>query len=110
MLLEIGKRTAIAHVGHDEGTTTREMVTALRRGGFLVAPRMRRFDAFESIPTPRALLLGFWRQYPHWMAFSRGQLYDPVEGVFDVRRAALPRRLRVTHFLALSRHRAFKRT
>lgn len=107
MLLGIGKRAAIARVGHDEGTTTREMATALRSGGFVVAPRLRPFDAFDAIPTRRALLLGFWKRYPHWMAWSAGRLYDPVEGVFDVRRVRLPRRLRVTHFLGLDagRHR-----
>ena len=100
MLLGIGKREAIARVGHDLGTTTREMADVLRGGGLDVAPRLRPFRSFERIATERALLLGFWKRYPHWMAWHRGRLYDPVEGVFHVARGVrLPRRLRVTHVL-----------
>ena len=101
MLLGVGKRRVIAAIGHDEGTTTREMIVALRRGGFVVAERLRKFRTFEAIPTPRALLLGYWKEYPHWMAWSQGRLFDPVEGIVDLRRTRLPRRLRVTHYLSL---------
>jgi len=103
MLLDIGKREAIARVGHDTGTTTREMATVLRAGGLRVAPRLRPFRSFDALPTPRALLLGFWKRYPHWFVWNDGRVFDPVDGIVDVRRRALPRHLKVTHFLAVSR-------
>jgi hypothetical protein len=101
MLLAIGKREAIRRVGHDLGTTTREMATHLAQGGLRVAPRLARFRGFAAVPTPCALLLGFWRRYPHWFVWNDGRVFDPVEGIFDVRAAPLPRRLTVTHYLWL---------
>jgi hypothetical protein len=99
MLLSIGKREAIARMGHDLGTTTREMATMLRRGGLHVAPRLAPFRGFDAIPTPRALLLGYWKKYPHWFVWNDGRVFDPVEGVFRLRERALPRHLSVTHYL-----------
>jgi hypothetical protein len=103
MLLAIGKREAIARTGHDLGTTTREMATLLRSGGLHVAPRLVPFRGFDAIPTERALLLGTWRVYPHWFVWNDGRVFDPVEGIFRVRERRLPRHLRVTHFLSVSR-------
>ena len=99
MLLDIGKREAIARVGHDLGTTTREMIDLLRGGGLEVASRLRRMRSFDEIPTRRALLLGYWKTYPHWMAWNRGRVFDPVEGIFHVEKDGLPRTLKVTHHL-----------
>jgi hypothetical protein len=99
MLLGIPKREAIARIGHDLGTTTREMADALRDGGLHVGPRLRRFVGFEKIPTPRALLLGYWKRYPHWMVWNAPRVHDPVEGVLHALRDGLPRRLILTHYL-----------
>lgn len=99
MLLEIGKREAIARVGHEDGTTTTEIRRVLASGGLQVAPRLRAFQGFDAIPTPRAMLLGYWKKYPHWFVWNDGRVFDPVEGIIDVRGGTLPRRLRVTHHL-----------
>ncbi len=101
MLLAIRKRDAIARVGHDLGTTTREMAKVLRDGGLRVAPRLKKLHTFDAIPTARALLLGTWRRYPHWMVWNRGRVLDPVEGVLPVQPKGLPRWIRVTHYLAV---------
>src|SRR5687768_10062238 len=99
MLLGISKREAIALVGRDDGTTTTEMRTILRRGGRWVAPRLRKFVGFDAIPTPQALLLGYWKKYPHWFVWNAGRVFCPVEGIILVKRDGLPRRLKVTHHL-----------
>jgi len=99
MLLGISKREAIARVGHDDGTTTREMIEVLAAGGLRVGGRLRPVATLEAIAAPRALLLGKWKKYPHWMVWSRGRVFDPVEGVYDARRGGLPRTLTVTHHL-----------
>ena len=99
MLLSIAKREAIARVGHDEGTTTREMARVLRAGGLRVGPRLQKLRAFDAIPTPRALLLGSWRRYPHWMVWNSGRVLDPVDGIIHVRKSGLPRWIAVTHYL-----------
>jgi hypothetical protein len=99
MLLGRTKRDVLTEVGHDEGTTTQEMMRVLRRGGLTIGPRLRRLRDFGDIPTPRALLLGAWRRYPHWMVYHRGRVLDPVEGVLAVRGGALPPWIRVTHYL-----------
>ena len=102
MLLDIGKRESIARVGHDEGTTTREMVLLLRAGGLRVSSRLRPFRGFDAIATSRALLLGWWREHPHWFVWNDGRVVDPVEGVFDLRRRPLPRHLKVTHYISVT--------
>ena len=99
MLLQIHKREAIRRVGHDLGTTTREMARVLRDGGLRVGSRLKRIRALERIPTERALLLGTWRRYPHWMVWHDGRLIDPVEGIFPLRHKPVPRWIRVTHYL-----------
>lgn len=101
MLLAIPKSEAIARVGHDEGTTTREMARVLRSGGLKVGGRLKKLRSFEHIPTSRALLLGTWRRYPHWMVWDDGAVVDPVEGRFALEKPGLPRWIRVTHFLEI---------
>jgi hypothetical protein len=103
MLLGKTKRDILLQVGHDEGTTTREMMRLLRDGGLTIGPRLRKLRAFADIPTPHALLLGAWRRYPHWMVYDTGRVLDPVEGVLDVRGATLPNWIRVTHYLWVAR-------
>ena len=103
MLLAISKREAIRRVGHELGTTTREMARVLRAGGLHVGPRLKRLRALEAIPADRALLLGTWRRYAHWMVWHEGRLVDPVEGVFPLRRREVPRWIRVTHYLPVER-------
>jgi hypothetical protein len=102
MLLSIGKREAILLIGHDAGTTTREMARALRRGGLEVGRGLRPIANPLRIRTPRALLLGTWRQYPHWMVWNDGKIHDPVEGIVDFRAGARIRWLRVTHYLSVT--------
>jgi hypothetical protein len=99
MLLGISKREAIALVGRDDGTTTSEMRAILRRKGRWVAPRLRKFVGFEAIPTRHALLLGYWKKYPHWFVWNEGRVFCPVEGIIDLNRKKLPARLRITHYL-----------
>jgi hypothetical protein len=99
MLLSIHKREAIRRVGHDLGTTTREMAKVLRDGGLLVGSRLKRLRNLHVIPAERALLLGTWRRYPHWMVWHDGRLIDPVDGIFRLRTKPLPRWIRVTHYL-----------
>ena len=101
MLLQIHKREAIRRVGHDLGTTTREMARVLRDGGLRVGSRLKRVRALDRIPAERALLLGTWRRYPHWMVWHDGRVIDPVEGIFSPRRRPVPRWIRVTHYLAV---------
>jgi hypothetical protein len=101
MLLAIGKREAIARVGHDLGTTTRELTDVLRAGGMNVGPRLRPVRTWREIAAERALLLGFWKRYPHWMVWNGGRLFDPVEGIIPVHRVGLPRVLKVTHYLGV---------
>lgn len=101
MLLAIPKREAIRRVGHDLGTTTREMAKVLRDGGLRVGPRLKRLRSFDAIPTPRALLLGTWRRYPHWLVWGEGRVIDPVDGIFPLAKKPLPRWIRVTHYLAV---------
>ena len=102
MLLGIGKREVMARFGHDEGTTTTEMRQLLRRGGLRVGPRMRKFASFEAIPTPRALLLGYWKKYPHWFVWNDGRIFDPVDGIIDLSKRKQPKHLRVTHYVSVT--------
>src|SRR5688572_18704869 len=101
MLLGIGKREALRRFGHEIGTTTTEMRRVMRRGGLKVGPRMRKFAGFDAIESPRALLLGYWKKYPHWLVWNEGRVFDPVEGIIDLRRRRLPRKIRVTHWVAV---------
>ncbi len=101
MLLGIPKREAVRRVGHALGTTTREMAKVLRDGGLRVAPRLQRVKSSLAIPTERALLLGTWRRYAHWMVWTEGRLIDPVEGPFFVAKKPVPSWIRVTHYLAV---------
>jgi hypothetical protein len=101
MLLSISKREAIARVGHPLGTTTREMAKVLRDGGLEVGRGLRRLSSLDRISSPRALLLGTWRRYPHWMVWQKGLIIDPVEGKLPLSRG-VPRWIRVTHYLPVS--------
>jgi len=102
MLLGISKREAIKRVGHDTGTDTPELARVLRAGGLRVGRSLRRIRDLERIATERALLLGFWKRYPHWMVWNDGRIFDPVEGIVPVRIRGLPPVLRVTHYLSVA--------
>jgi hypothetical protein len=102
MLLSIGKKEAILRIGHDEGTTTSEMARALREAGLIVGRGLRPIANPLRIRTPRALLLGTWRRYPHWMVWNAGKIHDPVEGIIDVRAGERVRWVRVTHYVSVT--------
>jgi hypothetical protein len=66
--------------GHQSGTTTREVVQALRHLGINCADRLRRCSKTRAIPA-RAILHTREQggRRAHWMLMWDGRVYDPAD-------------------------------
>lgn len=74
---------AIEAVGHDRGTTTREIVRALRTFGVPCADRLRRLSRVRPA-LPKRAIVAIYRpseehrsERAHWMLHWDGEMFDP---------------------------------
>lgn len=74
---------AVEIVGHDRGTTTREIVRALRTLGVPCADRLHRLSRIRPTLPKRAIVAIYRpkeddrRERAHWMLQWDGTMYDP---------------------------------
>lgn len=83
MAAGVSLKAAVQAVGHsrNSGTSTREVIDALRRLGVGSAERCRRISRARPEYPPRAILVvrqNGNKRY-HWVYYEKGAFYDPEE-------------------------------
>ena len=84
MAAGVSLKRAVETIGHDEDTTTREVVRALRQLGVSCESKLKRISRIKPTLPKRALVVihrpkdeGGRKEKWHWMLAWDGQIFDP---------------------------------
>jgi hypothetical protein len=94
----------VAFDGKKAGTTTKQVVAALKKLGYAAGPRLQLIKGKMELP-PRCILKQQWPKQKgwHWVVYDKGKVYCPDSGIFDYGDELPMCGSRFTSFLLLSK-------
>lgn len=83
MLAGVTRKQANKVFGSKGGTTTKQVVRALKKLGLAPAERVRTFRSEGSLPATCLLRLKYaGRAHGHWVVYNAGLIYCPGRGIY----------------------------